>query len=107
MNKRHQHEAAAAAPEASSNGRPGEPPRALTPPQLAARWGVSSDKVLHLIRTGQLRALNVAADPGGRPRWRIPVEAVLAFEQARAAGAPAPSGRQRRRAAVGDVIPFF
>jgi hypothetical protein len=45
--------------------------------------------------------------PGGRPRWRIPVEAVLAFEQARSANAPAPSGRQRRRAAVADVIPFF
>jgi excisionase family DNA binding protein len=79
----------------------------LTPPQVAARLGVSPDKILNWVRSGELRAINVAARRSGRPRYRIDLADLLAFEQARAAGAPAPSGRQRRRAAELEVIEFF
>jgi excisionase family DNA binding protein len=55
----------------------------LTPPELAKRWGVAADKVLHLIHTGQLRAINLAQDPKGRPRYRIYMREVERFEEAR------------------------
>jgi hypothetical protein len=60
----------------------------LTPPQLARRWGVGIDKILALMVRGELRgAFNAALEvgPGKRPRWRIPLTAVEAFELSRAA----------------------
>jgi excisionase family DNA binding protein len=57
----------------------------LTPPELARRWGVSSDKVRAWIESGELRAINLATRPSGRPRYRIDLADVLAFEQRREA----------------------
>ena len=34
--------------------------RKLSAPQVAKLWGVSTHKVLHFIRTGELRALNLS-----------------------------------------------
>ena len=42
-----------------------------TPPKLAARWGVSEDKVLAWIRSGELRAIDASTRQGGRPRYLI------------------------------------
>ncbi len=36
--------------------------RKLSAPSLPANGGVSTHKVLHFIRTGELRAINLAAD---------------------------------------------
>jgi hypothetical protein len=87
--------------------RPTPPDRLkLSPPTLARRWGVSPDKVIGWIRTGQLRAINAAASPTGRPRWLIDEADVKLFEQQRTAQprhAPAP----RRRKATTGVIEFF
>ncbi len=69
----------------------------LTPPQLARRWGVAADKVNALIRSGQLRALNLATDPNGRPRYRIYLSDVERFEQARSNKPPLPKAQRRRR----------
>jgi hypothetical protein len=66
---------------------------AVTPPQLAARWHVSSEKILTWIANGELAALNVATRRGQRPRWIISPEAVDAFERARTAK---PVTRQQR-----------
>lgn len=55
----------------------------LTPPQLARRWGVSTNKVLYFIGTGELRALNLARAKSGRPRYVIDMASVEAFEHAR------------------------
>jgi excisionase family DNA binding protein len=65
----------------------------LTPPEVARLWGVSPDKVLAWIAGGELRAVNAATRPGGRPRWLIDRADLAAFEAARAArpAAPAPS----------------
>src|SRR4051812_5843705 len=41
--------------------------RAMTPPQYAAKLGVSVEKVHGWIRRDELRAINVAAKLGGRP----------------------------------------
>jgi excisionase family DNA binding protein len=78
----------------------------LTPPQVAARFGIRADKVLGWIRAGELRACNVAARLGGRPRWRISEADLLAFVQARGAGTGVSRGRVRRRREAG-VIEFF
>jgi hypothetical protein len=61
----------------------------LTPPQLARRWGVASEKVNALINSGQLRAVNLAANPNGRPRYRIYLSEVERFEEARSTKLPA------------------
>ena len=78
----------------------------LTPPELARRWRTSPDKILGFIGNGQLRAFNVAASPSGRPRWRIALVDVLAFERTRAAQSRPASAPRRRKAAAG-VIEFF
>jgi hypothetical protein len=77
----------------------------LTPPGLARRWGVAPDKVLFLIHTGQLRAINLAQTVDGltekgkprRPRWRIPLGEIERFEEARSSKPPAPKQYRRRR----------
>ncbi|MFM7135646.1 MAG: helix-turn-helix domain-containing protein [Planctomycetota bacterium] len=60
----------------------------LSPKQVAAMWGTSHDKVLAFIRTGELQAFNVASRPTGRPRFRITLAAVKAFEERRSGHDP-------------------
>jgi len=65
----------------------------LTPAAVAARLGVGVGKVLGWIRRGQLRGIDVAAEPGPgkRRRWRVTLADLAAFEAARATGhLPAP-----------------
>jgi excisionase family DNA binding protein len=78
--------------------------RTLTPPEAARQIGVSADKILAWIKAGELRAWNSALRAGGRPRWRIDVADLAAFEASRAATA-APV-RVRKRPAVG-VTEYF
>lgn len=72
----------------------------LTPPQLAKQWGVATEKVYAFIRSGELRAIDLATKRGGRPRYSIAPEDVAAFEKARQVvqrtERPAPSQRPRR-----------
>jgi hypothetical protein len=44
----------------------------LTPPELGKLWGVGGDKVLALIHSGPLRAVNLAVNGTGRPRFESP-----------------------------------
>ena len=81
-------------------------PRYLTPPQYAQLLGVKSDKVIGWIRRGELGAIDVSTNPGtGRPRYRIPPQAIAAFEQRRSAAQPKPTRRKRRR--TDGVISFI
>jgi hypothetical protein len=84
------------------------------PRDLALRWGVCVDKVLNFIRSGELRAFNVAAKNSRRPRYRIPVESVRQFEeQTRAAAVPeapvatAPARRRKRAPATPARRTYF
>lgn len=66
-------------------------------PELAEILSVKDDKVLHWISTGELSAFNAATNRGGRPRWRISVEAFEAFQAARAATPKTPVVTRRTR----------
>ena len=71
-------------------------PRKCTPPEIAKRFGIAHDKVLAWIRSGELRAINGATAPDGRPRYLIDEADLLAFE-ARRSNSPAPAKKRRSR----------
>jgi hypothetical protein len=73
--------------------------RTLTPPELAASWGISADQVLRLIHAGALPAFNVAAPSSTRPKYLIRLQDVEAFEMAKRVGGPAPARKARRQKA--------
>jgi hypothetical protein len=70
--------------------------RYITPPALAKLWQCKPSKIITWIRNGELEAINMARDPGGRPRYRITPEAIKKFEQRRTAQ-PAPKQPRRYR----------
>jgi hypothetical protein len=78
----------------------------LSVADLCERFAVGEHTVLGWIRTGELRAVNVARKPGGKPKWRVTAEALATFEQLRTPTPPAPKGRRRKRTDVG-VIAFY
>ena len=77
----------------------------ISPPELARLWGIDVAKVLHWIKAGELRAINVATHRDGRPRYAIDTADVATFEAARAVQPPAP--RIRRRQKDPSIIQFF
>lgn len=74
----------------------------LTPPQVAARWKAKPDTIRKLLETGRLRGFTVSPPGTKRARWRITLDAVLAYEAGEFTPVPEPSKprRQSRRAAV-------
>ncbi len=59
-----------------------------TPSDIATSLGINVSKVLGLIHSGELPAINVAKRTGGQPRWRISADDLVAFKAARAAVKP-------------------
>jgi hypothetical protein len=80
------------------------PHDSFTPNQLARRYGIGIHKVLGWIRSGELRAVNVAQDAARRPQWSILPEDLAAFENRRRAAPVVKPARRRKNAAV---IEFF
>lgn len=78
----------------------------LSPQDIATSRGINVLKPLTWIKTGELRAVNMATKPGGLPRWRIAPADLEAFDAARAAVPQAPVTRRARRKA-GHVVEFF
>lgn len=68
----------------------------LTPPNIAKRLGVTCDKVLGWIRSGQLRAVNLSE--GGRPRWKISPTDLETFLTTKSNRVAATEPRRTRRA---------
>jgi hypothetical protein len=60
---------------------PPDAPHYLTPPELAKLWRVSPEKIIAMIRGGQLAAVNLASRGSSRPRFRISRDAIRNFEQ--------------------------
>ena len=67
-----------------------------TPPAVARRLGVAPEKVLQLIRTGEIVAHDLATRRGGRPRWRISDEALDAFLESRRSQPTLPRRKMRK-----------
>ena len=80
----------------------------LTPPQLAKRWGVSADKIVGFIKSGELRAIDVSSNRGSvRPRYLIDQRDIEAFEASRAVVAPTPKPKRRRRRRDPAIKEYF
>jgi hypothetical protein len=79
------------------------PTRGLTISEFARRYRVGKLKVRSWIQSGQLRAINTADVKCGKPRYVIPPEALVEFERARSAAAPA-TKRTKRRPEVPDFF---
>lgn len=102
--------AASLPPRRSRSRRP--PAGYLTPREVACRWRIHVDKVLVFIRTGELRAFNVACKESRRPRYLVTEEAVREFEAARAAcpggsAGAAPAKRRARKPATATTRRYF
>lgn len=82
------------------------PRRKLTPPEVAQQLGVGPDKVHRWIRTGELRAINLATTPTGRPRYAIDVADLVEFERGRQVLPPTQPAPRRRRRSNRNVIEF-
>jgi excisionase family DNA binding protein len=71
-------------------------PRYLTTSQVAEMLSVTGDKVVDLIHSGQLPAINVALHKGGKARWRIAAAELEAFLNSRRTGPPTPRAPRRK-----------
>ncbi len=80
----------------------------IRPPALAKLWGVSVDKILHFIHSGELRAIDISLNPGtGKPRYLIDESDVAAFEANRAVVPPVPRPPRRPRRRDITVREYF
>lgn len=68
-----------------------------TPPAIGRMLKVKSDKVLIWIRSGELKAVNIAEHAAGRPRWRIFDDDLQAFLRSRQNVKPAPPAARRKK----------
>lgn len=77
----------------------------LTPPEAAKLLRVDPSTVIGWIRSGELRAVNLARRDAKRPRWRISRAAIEHFLAGRAAVPRRLPAKRRRRDE--RVIQFF
>ena len=79
----------------------------VTPPELAAEWGITPEKILFWIKSGELRAIDASLlRAGGRPRYLIDRADIEAFEEARQVAPPMPSPRRKKPSTQGIVRNF-
>lgn len=85
------------------------PNQSLTLKEFAARYRISHSSALELVYQGYVRAIDVSANPKGRSRYIIPMDAVEEFERARATNYHQPVTRttRRRKAKQVGVIEFI
>lgn len=80
---------------------------ALTPPEVAARWRCKPETVRRLLACGALRGYSLSPPGTRRPRWRVTLDAVLAYEAGeRADPATLTPRRTHRRRAECPAGPF-
>lgn len=73
---------------------------------VAQRYAVGGATVLHWIREGELKAVNVSRSARSkRPTWRITEAALAAFEAARTPGPPVPKTRRNKQPS--EVVEFY
>ena len=79
----------------------------FTPPALAAAWGVSRNKILNWIRTGELEAINITKDQNGRPRYIVTQQAVESFTRRRSTVQNVATPTRKLQVLADDEIEFF
>jgi hypothetical protein len=84
----------------------------LNPTQVAEMWGISHDKVLEFIKTGELEAFNVASTRSRRPQFKIPLAALKHFQERRSGrdptrSLPPPSRRRKHTPATPTRRTYF
>ena len=67
----------------------------LSPAELASQWGKKPSSIIALIRTGELRAIDVSVSRG-KPRFLIDLADIALFEERRTVLPAQPAPRQRR-----------
>ena len=72
-------------------------PKTTTPSKVAKRWGSKPDTVIARIKSGELRAIDVSSPESTRPRYRIDLDDLAAFENRRSVQARPKIQRRRRR----------
>jgi Helix-turn-helix domain len=68
----------------------------VTPPVVAKRLGIGTQKVIAYIRSGKLRAYDFRSDGSNRPLFKIREADLRAFEESRVVAPVATNGRRRR-----------
>jgi hypothetical protein len=81
-------------------------PRWLSPPQVGQIVGVTPEKVIAMIRSGELRAIDVATRGSRRPRYRVRPEDLESWARGREA-VPTPTARATRRRRQSGVKEFY
>jgi hypothetical protein len=72
---------------------------------VARALRVGRRRVRDLIRTGQLAAVNVGPDLGGRPRLIVMAADLARWVESRRAGPPPRPARRRKRREIVDYYP--
>ena len=79
----------------------------LSPPQVAERLGISSEKVIGWLLAGELKGSNLAARTNGRPRYRISEDDLADFLECRSAEVATGSVRPSNRKAATSGRRFY
>ena len=79
---------------------------ALSVKQVAELLDVSQHQILSLLKSGELRGVDVSLQPGGRPRWRIMADDLDAFPHRRAHQIATPR-RRRRGKPTSNITQYF
>ena len=79
----------------------------FTPPELAATLRVNPSKVISWIKSGELRAANLATRTNGRARYRIAKADVEAFLARRSTQSIVPPPPRRKKSTNHHVIEYF
>lgn len=80
--------------------------RMWTPPQVARRLAIKAERVRAMIRSGELRAVDLASHGCRRPRFRVAEADLQLFLEKRAVKPPSPRPKRRRRDRD-DTIQYF
>lgn len=78
----------------------------LTVAEIGKRYAVGPKKVLHWIRSGELKAINVGHGQQ-QPRWRITPEAIEEFELMRTYTPTNPTKKRRKQSSDDEVIRLY
>jgi hypothetical protein len=82
--------------------------RFFTPPEIATRLKIGVDKIHVWIRSGQLRASNLATKATGRPRYAIDERDLEEFIASRTVSPQIKiKSSRRKRQTDGDIVEFF